>query len=62
MNQIRMDHAARALTTDADTVSQIAADCGIPNMSHFHKLFRAAYGDTPLQYRQKRQRRVVQPS
>jgi AraC family cel operon transcriptional repressor len=62
INRIRMDHAARALTTDADPVGQIAADCGIPNMSHFHKLFRAAYGDTPLQYRQKLQRQVVQPS
>ncbi|MFN3662566.1 helix-turn-helix domain-containing protein [Yoonia sp.] len=62
INRIRMAHAARALTTDADPVSQIAADCGIPNMSHFHKLFRATYGDTPLQYRQKLQRQVVQPS
>ncbi|MBQ2262326.1 MAG: helix-turn-helix domain-containing protein [Loktanella sp.] len=62
INRIRMQHAARALTTDADPISQIAADCGIPNMSHFHKLFRAAYGDTPLQYRQKLQRQVVQPS
>ncbi|MBQ1204142.1 MAG: helix-turn-helix transcriptional regulator [Loktanella sp.] len=62
INKIRMDHAARALITDAEPVGQIAADCGIPNMSHFHKLFRAAYGDTPLQYRQKLQRQVVQPS
>lgn len=62
INQIRMDHAARALTTDADPVAQIAADCGIPNMSHFHKLFRAAHGLTPLQYRQKFQRQIVQPT
>lgn len=62
INRIRMEYAARALTTDAEPVSQIAADCGIPNMSHFHKLFRASYGETPLQYRQKLQRQVVQPS
>lgn len=62
INRIRMAHAARALTTDGDAVSQIAADCGIPNMSHFHKLFRATHGVTPLQYRQKYQRHVVQPS
>ncbi len=61
INQIRMTYAARALTTDGDPISQIAADCGIPNMSHFHKLFRAAHGLTPLQYRQKYQRHVVQP-
>ena len=62
VNRIRMIHAARALTTDEDSVAQIASDCGIPNMSHFHKLFRAAHGVTPLQYRQKYQRHVVQPS
>lgn len=62
INTIRMTHAARALTTDSEAISEIAADCGIPNMSHFHKLFRARYGLTPLQYRQKFQRQVVQPT
>jgi AraC family cel operon transcriptional repressor len=62
INDIRMRHAARALTTDSEPVSEIAADCGIPNMSHFHKLFRAAHGVTPLQYRQKFQRGIVQPT
>jgi AraC family cel operon transcriptional repressor len=62
INDIRMRHAARALTTDSEPISEIAADCGIPNMSHFHKLFRAAHGLTPLQYRQKFQRQVVQPT
>lgn len=62
INQVRMDHAARALTTDNEPVSQIAADCGIPNMAHFHKLFRVHHGMTPLQYRQRYQRNVVQPA
>jgi len=62
INSIRMSHAARALTTDSEPVSQIAADCGIPNMAHFHKLFRAHHGMTPLQYRQQYQRNVVQPA
>jgi AraC family cel operon transcriptional repressor len=62
INHIRMTHAARALTTDGDPVSQIAIDCGIPNMSHFHRLFREIHGVTPLQYRQKYQRHVVQPT
>ena len=61
VNNIRMRHAARALTTDSESISAIAADCGIPNMSHFHKLFRATYNMTPLQYRQQLQRQVVQP-
>lgn len=61
VNEIRMGYAARALVTDSEPVSEIAAECGIPNMSHFHKLFRAAFGATPLQYRHKFQRQVVQP-
>ncbi|WP_108815557.1 helix-turn-helix transcriptional regulator [Loktanella sp. Alg231-35] len=61
VNTIRMRHAARALTTDSEAISAIAEACGIPNMSHFHKLFRAAYGMTPLQYRQQFQRQIVQP-
>ena len=61
VNRIRMEHAARALTTDDEPVSEIAAECGIPNMSHFHKLFRATHGITPLQYRHRFQRQVVQP-
>ena len=61
INERRMEAAARILITDDDNVSDIAANCGVPNMSHFHKLFRAAHGLTPLQYRQKYQRQIVQP-
>ena len=61
VNALRMTYAARALITDSDPISVIAADVGIPNMSHFHKLFRAAHALTPLQYRQSFQRQLVQP-
>ena len=61
VNDIRMRFAARALITDGDPVSDIAVEVGIPNMAHFHKLFRAHHGITPLQYRRKLQRDVVQP-
>ncbi|MDO6591048.1 AraC family transcriptional regulator [Loktanella sp. D2R18] len=61
VNSLRMAHAARALITDSDPISVIAADVGIPNMSHFHKLFRATHRLTPLQYRQSFQRQLVQP-
>jgi len=61
INQMRMAHAARLLTTDEAPLPDIAEAIGIPNLSHFHKLFRAAHGMTPLQYRQQFQRHVVQP-
>lgn len=62
VNSVRMNYAARALVTDNEPVNQIALDCGIPNMAHFHKLFRAQTGMTPLQYRQQFQRNVIQPT
>tara|TARA_R110002051_G_scaffold183061_1_gene252665 strand:+ start:5080 stop:5913 length:834 start_codon:yes stop_codon:yes gene_type:complete len=61
INQQRMTYAVRQLTGTSESLADIAADCGIPNLSHFHKLFRTAHGMTPHQYRRKYQRDVVQP-
>ncbi|WP_239450545.1 helix-turn-helix transcriptional regulator [Loktanella sp. S4079] len=61
INDIRMNHAARVLITDSDPVSVVADQVGIPNMSHFHKLFKNAHGMTPLQYRHQFQSNLIQP-
>ncbi|PIE11336.1 MAG: AraC family transcriptional regulator [Rhodobacterales bacterium] len=61
INTIRMEHAARALTGTQDSLSDIAEAIGLPNMSHFHKLFRSHHGMTPHSYRKQHQREVVQP-
>lgn len=61
INRLRMDHAARQLTGTSDPLPEIAADCGLPNLSHFHKLFLAQHGETPLRYRRARQRNLIQP-
>lgn len=61
INALRMAHAARALTGSNDSLSEIATEIGLPNLSHFHKTFRARFGVTPAQYRADRQRHVVQP-
>ncbi|KPP89608.1 MAG: AraC family transcriptional regulator [Rhodobacteraceae bacterium HLUCCA08] len=61
VNARRMDHAARRLVGSADTLAEIAAECGIPNLSHFHKLFLAHHGQTPQRYRRDRQKALVQP-
>lgn len=58
---LRMAYAARRLTGTADSLTEIAADCGLPNLSHFHKTFFAAFGETPQKYRKARQRDLVQP-
>ncbi|MBI1417648.1 MAG: helix-turn-helix domain-containing protein [Limimaricola sp.] len=61
VNAVRMDHAARRLTGTTDTLAEIAAEVGLPNLSHFHKLFRAHHGMTPVRFRQQGQRALVQP-
>lgn len=61
VNAQRMAFAARRLLGTADSLAEIAAECGIPNLSHFHKLFLAHYGETPQRYRRARQRDLVQP-
>lgn len=61
INEKRMTHAARQLTGTSESLQDIATDCGIPNLSHFHKLFRKTYKLTPHAYRRKFQRHVVQP-
>lgn len=61
INTVRMEYAANQLLSDVESVSAIAADCGLPNMAHFHKLFKAAFGISPLQYRQKYRQDIIQP-
>jgi AraC family cel operon transcriptional repressor len=61
VNAQRMAHAARRLTGTSDPLAEIAADCGLPNLSHFHKLFLTSHGETPQRYRRARQRELVQP-
>jgi len=61
VNAQRMAYAARKLTGTSDTISEIATDCGLPNLSHFHKTFLDAFGETPQRYRKARQRDLIQP-
>ncbi len=62
VNQIRMEHAARLLTGADLPATEIAAACGLENMSYFHALFRQHFGVTPRRYRVTHQRDPVQPA
>lgn len=59
VNDIRMTWAARRLSGTNDSLAEIAAECGIPNLSHFHRLFLSRHGTTPHQYRKRMQRNVL---
>ena len=47
----RLDRAICLLNIDAGSIQEIAAACGIPDLSYFTKLFHREKGMTPSQYR-----------
>lgn len=49
----RLHLARRFLETSHLSVIEVALECGFGNLSHFHKLFKADTGLTPLQYRKQ---------
>ncbi|MBA3707821.1 MAG: helix-turn-helix transcriptional regulator [Planctomycetes bacterium] len=59
-NIARMAFAARRLVESSDSILDICFTCGLSNLGHFYRLFRAAHGVTPMEYRE-RHRRIVQP-
>lgn len=61
VNRIRMEHAAMQLGSSDMPIIDISLDCGIENLSHFYRLFREIYGNTPNQYRSNHRIDPVQP-
>ena len=57
--QCRMDMARQLLIKSDLTVNQIAEQVGIPEQSHFARLFRRHYALTPTQYRKRHEEEMV---
>ena len=51
INNIRLDRAAHLLACGDETIIEIAHECGLPNLSHFYRLFAKRFGTTPRRYR-----------
>jgi AraC family transcriptional regulator, dual regulator of chb operon len=51
VNRLRIEHSAAMLRMSDVSITQIAADSGLPNLSHFYEVFKQRYGTTPRQYR-----------
>jgi AraC family transcriptional regulator, dual regulator of chb operon len=51
VNETRLTRAAAELTMTDEPIARIAAGCGLPNLSHFYRLFNARFGVTPRQLR-----------
>ncbi|MCP4383636.1 MAG: GlxA family transcriptional regulator [Hyphomicrobiales bacterium] len=54
---VRLSVARHCLESTDDSVTRIAAETGFCDASHLSKVFRAREGETPLQYRQRIERR-----
>ena len=53
LKQLRLQRAAALLAAGQEKISDIAEDCGFLDMSYFARSFRALYGCTPGEYRQR---------
>ena len=49
----RMGHARKELVETEDTISEVAFRCGFNNLSHFNRMFREHFGETPRDLRRK---------
>ncbi len=61
VNRVRMEHAAMVLGGSDKSISDVAVECGVENLSHFYRLFREHYGTTPRAYRNRHQKDPMQP-
>ena len=51
LNALRIRRACLKLNTTADSIGEIAASVGIPNLNYFTRIFRKEKGLTPSAYR-----------
>lgn len=54
INTERLKQARRLLDQSDKTVAEIAYECGYENISHFIRIYRAQYGETPASVRKEK--------
>lgn len=56
LNRVRIHRAARLLAGSNLEISAVCYDVGFENLSYFYRLFKAAWGMTPAEYRHRHPR------
>jgi AraC family transcriptional regulator len=51
LTRLRMEHAKRLLCSTANSITDLAFQCGYENPSHFASAFRRWTGTSPSDYR-----------
>lgn len=59
VNRLRLERAARLLTTTTLTILEVAGECGFENPAYFYRLFQARFQTSPHAYRTAAARRVT---
>ncbi|MBQ1737406.1 MAG: helix-turn-helix domain-containing protein [Muribaculaceae bacterium] len=49
--QVRLNYARRMISSENDSLTNIASKCGFQNLSHFSKAFKQQFGISPMQFR-----------
>ncbi|HJS55024.1 MAG TPA: AraC family transcriptional regulator [Chitinophagaceae bacterium] len=49
----RLEYASRLLLNSKKTINDIVIESGFTNITHFDRIFKSHFGDTPLQYRKR---------
>ena len=52
LKEKRLDHAGRILSTSSKSISDVAFESGFENTTHFSRVFKEKFHETPLHYRQ----------
>jgi AraC family transcriptional regulator, dual regulator of chb operon len=53
INDLRLEHAARAVIFSSEKIVDISVDVGFESLSHFYHLFKKAYGLSPVEFRKR---------
>lgn len=49
----RLEHARCILPKSKKAITDIVVECGFTNITHFDRVFKKHFGETPIQYRKK---------